>query len=176
MNKFGLQLFGDTVSGKKIAYLYRLLKDAATSEATHVAFTTENGLNMSRDADVTETKDGPVRTPGAVETEITTAAILSVGDTMIDKLKNALISGEKVEVWRVNLAEPAEVEQNKFKATYYQAYVTEFEETSNAEDHVECSLSFGVEGTGVDGEATVTKLQQEMINLYGFADTTRKSE
>lgn len=176
MNKYGLQLFGDTVSGKKIAYLYRILKDAAKEAAAHVAFTTENGLSMSRDAETTETKDGPVRTPGAVEAEISTTALLSVGDTMIDKLKNALISGEKVEVWRVNLAEPVEPGPNKFKATYYQAYVTEFEETSNAEDHVECALSFGVEGTGVDGEATVTTEQQEMINLYGFADTTKKGE
>lgn len=170
---YRLQLFGDTISGKKIAYLYRILSEATKGTAEHVAFTTENSLSMSRDADTTETKDGPVRTPGAVETEITTTALLAVGDAMIEKLKKALISGEKVEVWKVNLAEPAELGPNKFKATYYQAYVTEFEETSNAEDHVECSLTFGVEGTGVDGEATVTTEQQEMINLYGFADTTK---
>ena len=171
-----LQLFGDTISGKKIVYLYRLLSDASKEAASHAAFTTENGISVSRDADTTETKDGPVRTPGAVETEITTTALLATGDKMIDKLKKALISGAKVEVWRVNLAEPAELGPNKFKATYYQAYVTEFEETSNAEDHVECSLTFGVEGTGEDGDATVDTQQQEMINLYGFADTTKTGE
>lgn len=169
---FDLQLFADTVSGKKIAYLYRLLKDAATLDATHVAFTTENSVSYSRDADVTETKDGAVRTAGATEIEISTTALLAVGDEMIGKMKNALITGEKVEIWKVNLAEKGSGE-TKFKATYYQAYVTEFEESSSAEDHVECTLSFGVEGTGADGEATVSTEQQEMIELYGFKDTTK---
>lgn len=172
MKRMDLQLFAESVQGKKIAYLYRLLNEAATADAAHVAFTTENGLTMSRDADTTATKDGTIRTPGQVEVEITTTAILAVGDEMIEKLKNALVSGEKVEIWRVNLAEKGAGE-NKFKAIYYQGYVTEFEETSSAEDHVECSLTFGIEGSGVDGEATVSETQQEMIDLYGFADTTK---
>lgn len=167
-----LQLFAEAVSGKKIAYLYRLLSEASTNDAAHVAFTTENSTSMSRDSDTTETKDGSIRTPGAVEVEISATAILAVGDTMIGKLKKALISGEVVEVWEVNLAEPSETE-NKFAATYYQGYVTEFEISSSAEDHVECSLSFGVNGTGVEGEATVSDLQQEMIASYGFADTNK---
>lgn len=171
--KINLQMFAETVHGKKIAYLYRLLKDAATAAATHVAFTTENSVSMSRDADTIATKDGSVRAPGEVEIEITTTALLAVGDEMLDKLKKALISGEKVEIWKVNLAEKG-ASENKFKATYYQGYVTEFEETSNAEDHVECSLTFGVEGTGADGEATVSETQQEMIELYGFTDTTKQ--
>ena len=172
MKKINLQMFADTVHGKKIAYLYRLLADAATADAAHVAFTTENSVSMSRDADTIATKDGTVRAPGEVEIEISTTSLLAVGDEMIDKLKNALISGEKVEIWRVNLAEKG-TGANKFKATYYQGYVTEFEETSSAEDHVECSLAFGVEGNGVDGEATVSETQQEMIELYGFADTKK---
>ncbi len=173
MKRINLQMYAETVHGKKIAFLYRLLSDAATATAAHVAFTTENSVTMSRDADTVATKDGAVRTPGEVETEISTTALLAVGDTMISKLKAALVSGEKVEVWRVNLAEKG-TGDNKFKATYYQAYVTEFEETSSAEDHVECSLTFGAEGAGVDGEATVTTEQQEMIELYGFTDTTAK--
>ena len=83
---FDLQLFADTVSGKKIAYLYRLLKDAATLDATHVAFTTENSVSYSRDADVTETKDGAVRTAGATEIEISTTALLAVGDEELIKI------------------------------------------------------------------------------------------
>lgn len=172
--KINLQMFAETVHGKKIAFMYRMLADAATSAAVHIAFTTENSVSMSRDADVVATKDGAVRTPGEVETEISTTALLAVGDTMIAKLKAALVSGEKVEIWRINLEE-AGTGANKFKATYYQGYVTEFEETSNAEDHVECALTFGVEGAGVDGEATVSEAQQEMIELYGFADTTATS-
>lgn len=178
LKQFRLQLFAEAVAGKKIVYMYRLLKDAKTKDATHIAFVTENGMNMSRDADVTETKDGPIRTPGAVEIEITTTALLAQGDEMIKALRDALVSGEKVEVWKVNLAEPGSggLPASKFKATYYQGYVTEFEETSNAEDYVECSLTFGMEGTGADGEATVTAEQQEMINLYAFADVKKQSQ
>ena len=176
LSGFGLQLFGEkeAVSGKKIVYMYRLLKENTQQVATNVAFTTENATTLSRDADTTETKDGQIRTPGAVEGEITTTAILAVGDTMIDKLKKALVSGEKVEIWKINMAEKGEGD-DKFKATYFRGYVTEFEETSNAEDHVECSLTFGIEGSGADGEATVPAEQQEMIEMYGFADTTKNA-
>ena len=47
MKKMDLQLFAEAVQGKKIAYLYRILKDAATANAEHVAFTTENSTTMS---------------------------------------------------------------------------------------------------------------------------------
>lgn len=170
MKKFDLQLFAEAVSGKQIAYLYRLLKDAATTDAAFVAFATENSTTYSRDADTTATKDGSIRTAGAVEVEISTTAILAKGDEMIDKLKKALIDGELVEIWEVNLAEGT---GGKFKATYFQGYVTEFEKTSSAEDFVECSLSFGINGSGAEGEATVTEAQQEMIAEYGFKDTTK---
>lgn len=171
MKRMNLQMFAEAVHGKKIAYLYRLLSESATTAAEHVAFTTENSTSISRDADTTATKDGAIRTPGEVEVEISTTSILAKGDTMITKLRNALINGGKVEVWEVNLAEPGS-SAGKFKAIYYQAYVTEFEETSSAEDYVECSLSFGAEGSGVEGEATLSDTQQELIELYGFADTT----
>lgn len=166
---YQLQLFNEAVSGKKIVYMYRILADAAKMDAVHLAFTTENSISISRDADTTETKDGPIRTPGAVEIEVTTTALLAQGDEMLDKLQKALINGDKVEVWKINLKEPG-TGSDKFKAKYYQAYVTEFEEASNAEDYVECSLTFGIEGTGADGEVTLTGQQQEMIELYGFAD------
>ena len=57
--------------------MYRMLADAKKEAATHLAFTTENSTSMSRDADTTETKDGPIRTPGSVEIEITTTALFS---------------------------------------------------------------------------------------------------
>ena len=53
------------IRGSRIIYLYRILADAATDDAIAIAFTTENERTKSRDADTTETKDGPIRTPGA---------------------------------------------------------------------------------------------------------------
>ena len=162
------------IQGKIIIYLYRILKDAATDDAKALAFTTENERTKSRDADTTETKDGPIRTPGALETEITTTAIFSSeSDEMIAKLEKAVDDSEKVEIWEVNLDKPGTSDNvGKFAAKYFQGYVTEFGSTSSAEDHAEASLTFGIEGTGADGYATVSDEQQEIAS-YVFADTEK---
>ena len=162
------------IQGKRIIYLYRILKDAATVDATALAFTTENERTKSRDADTTETKDGPIRTPGALETEITTTAIFSSeSDEMIAKIEKAVDDYEKVEIWEVNLDKPGTSDNvGKFAAKYFQGYVTEFGSTSSAEDHAEASLTFGIEGTGADGYATVSDEQQEIAS-YVFADTEK---
>lgn len=167
-----LQLFAEAVHGKKIVYLFRVLKNAATKDACALAFTTENGKSISKDSDTTETKDGAIRTPGAPEIEITATTLLAVGDTMYDELVEAMLNNDIIEIWEANLAEPVAEGQNKFKGTYYQGYLTEFEETSNAEDHVECSTTFGINGTGAKGEVTVSAEQQEVAN-YVFTDTTK---
>lgn len=169
MNKFNLQQFAVAVSGKKIVYLYRLLSKAQSETGSLLAFVTENGRTKSRDADTTATKDGSVRTPGAVETEITCSSLMAKGDKMIDTLEDALDSNELIEIWEANLEEPG-TGTNKFKGMYFQGYLTEFEKTSNAEDSVELSLTFGVNGAGVRGDVTVTKQQQEMAS-YVFKDT-----
>ncbi len=173
----GLQVFSESnteaVQGKKIIYLYRLLKEAATESAKGIAFTTENGRTKSKDADTTATKDGTIRTPGALEVEITATSILAKGDTTIDKLEEALDNDELLEIWEVNLLEKGtSSDAEKFKAKYFQGYLTELEYTSNAEDNVEVSLTFGCNGKGEDGYATVTKEQQELAN-YVFADTQK---
>ena len=172
MKKINLQLFAEAVSGKKIVYLYRILEEAANTAGATLAFTTENGRTVSKDADSTETKDGAIRTPGASEVEITATSILTKGDTLIEKLEDALENNKIVEIWEANLEEPATGGTNKFKGRYYQGYLTEFEQTSNAEDFVECSLTFGINGTGVKGDVTVSTEQQE-IAAYVFADTAK---
>lgn len=173
-----LQLFAndvEKVKGTEIIYLYRLLSEKSSEAATHIAFSEENELSMKRDADTTQTKDGPIRTPGTPELEITAKSILSKGDTMIKKLKKALLDGSIVEVWRVNLAEKGTEENaNKYEATYYQANVTEFTETSNAEDACEVEITFGISGTGADGYATVSNAQKEAAS-YVYKDTTKET-
>lgn len=172
MKKLNLQMFAEAVSGKKIVYLYRILSTAATTAGATLAFTTENSRTKSKDADSTETKDGAIRTPGAAEVEISATSILAKGDELIDKLEDAMDNDELIEIWEANLEEPAEGGANKFKGRYYQGYLTEFEKTSNAEDFVECSLTFGINGVGVKGDVTVSAEQQE-IAAYVFADTNK---
>lgn len=162
------------IKGNRIIYLYRILKDAATDDATAVAFTTENNKSKSRDSDTVTTKDGTIRVPGEVETEISaTALFASENDAMIDKLEKALDDGDKVEIWEVNMDKPGTSDNaSKFAAKYFQGYVTNFELSSNSEDHAEASLDFGIEGKDVDGYATVTDEQQELA-AYVFKDTSK---
>ncbi len=171
-NKMNLQLFAEAVKGKKLVYLFRILSKASTASGATLAFTTENSRTKSKDADSTETKDGAIRTPGATEVEITATSILAKGDTLIDELEEAMDNDEIIEVWEANLDEPASEGNNKFKGKYYQGYLTEFEKSSNAEDFVECSLTFGINGKGVPGDVTVSTEQQE-IAAYAFTDTQK---
>ena len=169
----GLQLFNEAVQGKKIVYLYRVRSEQAKNDATALAFTTENGRTKSKDADTTATKDGTIRTPGTAEVEITATSILAKGDEMVDKLEQALDNDSLLEIWEVNLAEEGTTENiGKFKAKYFQGYLTELEVTSNAEDNVEVSLTFGINGNGQDDWATVTAQQQEIAS-YVFTDTQK---
>ncbi len=176
MKKYDLQLFagGDStatpVQGKRIVYLFRLLKNAATNVATAMAFTTENEKSVSNDADTTATKDGAVNTPGTPEIEISATALLAKGNNMAEEFEDACLDNELVEVWEANLDEPAEEGQNKFKGRYYQANLTEFTLTSSAEEHAEYECTFKVNGKGAKGDITVTEAQQEVAN-YVFKDT-----
>lgn len=172
MRRFDLQIFAEAVHGKKLVYLYRILSEAATADGATLAFTTENERTKSMDSDSTATKDGPILTPGEVEQEITATSLLAKGDTLVEKLEDALDNHELVEVWEANLEEPASEGSNKFKGRYFQGYLTEVSVSSSAEDYVEVSLTFGINGSGVKGDVTVSAEQQEIAN-YVFADTAK---
>ena len=63
--KFDLQLFADespeTISGKKLVYLFRVAEDSKIENAGALAFVTENERTTSKDADSTQTKDEIVK-------------------------------------------------------------------------------------------------------------------
>ena len=171
---FNLQLFTEAIQGKKIVYLYRVEENSATDAGELIAFVTDNENSASVDADTTQTKDGSIRTPGAPEIEITSTSILTRQDTMIDKLKNAMLNNKLVECWEANLDEPVDGAENQFKGTYYQGYITEVSISAGAEDFTEVSITYGANGVGAKGNVTVTVEQQETA-AYVFTDTTAKS-
>jgi len=90
----------------------------------------------------------------------------------VDDLEEAMDNDELIEIWEANLEEPASGGDNKFKGMYFQGYLTEIGRSSSAEDFVEISLTFGINGTGVSGDVTVTTDQQE-IAAYVFKDTQK---
>lgn len=173
MKKFNLQLFAEAVQGKNLVYLFRIAKNAAEKPASAMAFVTENERTKSKDTDSTATKDGAIVTPSAAEIEITATAILAVGDTIAAELEAAMDNDDLIEIWEVNLSEKG-TGDDKFKATYYQGYLTEFNLSSSAEEHVEYETTFAINGSGAKGEATVTREQQE-VAIYTFKDTAKES-
>ena len=172
MKIIDLQMFAEAISGKKLVYLYRIKSKAATTNGLALAFTTENERTKSKDSDSVVTKDGSIRVPGAVEQEITATSLLAKGSTFVDELEDAMDNDELIEIWEANLEEPAEGGQNKFKGMYFQGYLTEVAKASNAEDHVEVSLTFAINGNGTRGDVTVTAEQQEVAE-YVFTDTAK---
>lgn len=170
--KMHLQMFADAVQGKRIVYLFRPISKAGTTDAAAMAFVSENERSKSKDSDTVVTKDGAIRVPGAAEIEITATALVAKGDTMIEDLEAAMDNDELIEIWEANLDEPAEGGQNKFKGTYYQAYLTELTLSSSAEDHAEYETTFAVNGNGAKGNVTVSAEQQAVAD-YVFTDTTK---
>lgn len=164
------------IKGKRIIYLYRIAKEAKTNGAMAIAFTTENTRTKSKDSETVVTKDGVMRTPGEVENEISTTALFaSENDEMIDKIEKSMDDDDLMEIWEVNLDMPGtEDNAGKYKAKYFQGYATEFELTSSGEEHAEAALTFGINGKGADGYATVTDEQKEIAE-YVFKDTAKES-
>ena len=175
---FNLQLFAEAtpkkaVDGKKIIYLFRVLKNAADKDAVAMAFTTENERSKSNESETVATKDGGIAI-AQIETEISTTAILAVGDPLADELEDAMDTAEKIEIWEANLEEPVGENTNKFKGRYFQGYLNEFTLATSAEDHAEYECTFGISGAGKKGDVTVSAEQQAAAE-YAFADTTKGS-
>lgn len=156
------------VTGKNLIYMYRLNSESATVDGVRIAFTTENELSISSDADATATKDGSVRGASVAELELTATSLMDADDAMIPKLKSAILNGSLLDVWEVNLDKPKT--GNKFEGTYYQAYITEFTASSPADGNVEVSMTFGINGKGAEGSVTVPAGQQD-DGQYTFVDT-----
>lgn len=165
----------EAIQGKRIVYLFRIASESTTTAGKRIPFVTEDSRTKSKDADSTATKDGSIRTPGTAEVEISTTVILSKGDEIVKKLEDAMDSDQLIEIWEANLDEPGTGggSGNKFKGMYFQGYITEFEQTASAEDHVEVSLTFGINGSGKRGDVTVTAEEQEEAN-YLFKDSVQE--
>jgi TP901-1 family phage major tail protein len=165
------------IQGKRIIYKYRVYEDATTEAAWTLAFKTEDETKIKADADATKTKDGTMRTPSDPEIEISSTSIMAKEDEKADKLKAALLGKKLIEMWEINLDKPVTTGtgQNtvtKYKGTYYQGYLTEFNVKANAEDMAEISTTFGANGIGADGNCTVTDEEISEAS-YVFADTTQ---
>lgn len=163
----------EALKGQNQILLFRLLKDATTKKAAKMAFQTEHETSESADAEVTQTKDGPISVSAGIEEEITFNCIMARGDEVDEMLRQAMREKEIVEVWEVDITEKSEEE--RYPAEYRQGLVTERSKTANAEDLIEVEYSFTTNGISQSGEVTLTSEQEEVIQ-YAFRDTDEYTE
>lgn len=167
----------EAVYGKDLILLFRILVKTAIPSATRLAFQTEHEVSETRDSDSLQTKDGVIVTPQALETEITCTSILAKNDQMVTAIRDAQRKGLTVEIWEIDLSQPSTGNTggptDKYAATYYQGKVTEWTKNPTAEDALEISLTFAINGEGQDGEATVDATQLKAAQ-YVFTDTVAK--
>lgn len=162
--------------GIDVILLYRVLKNEAKEAAWKMAFQTEHSNGKSRDADSTATKDGPIQNMAAIEYDFSATSIVAVGDKHIDELDDAFDNSELIEIWEIDKAEKGtDTDVDKYKATYFQGYVSSFSKTPNAEDALELEIEFAINGIGQKGYATLTTDQAEVVS-YVFKDTVKVEE
>lgn len=170
LNKINLQIFSEATQGNQLLYLFRILKNAKTNSATLMAFASSGERSVSKSASTKATKSGTIRTPGSAEIQITSTAVMMKGDPLADELETAMLNDELIECWEINRAEKDST--GKYKAKYYQGYMTEFKVSSSSGETAEYSITYGANGNGADGYATLSAEQEEAAN-YVFADTTK---
>ena len=168
--KFNIQLFtedGGTVAGSDIVYLLRVKKDAATENGVILAFTTQNNRSLSSGVGTTQTKDGPVATPGTVEETLSVTSYFKKGDAMVSKLEEALKEGDVMEIWEADLSQPKT--GNKYAGRYWEGRISSWALSSPADGLVEVSTEYVLEGGGKTGDVTVT--DEQRAEAYEFKDT-----
>ena len=115
-------------------------------------------------------------TPGAGETTASAKSLYKIGDKNIDKMEDAYDNNKLFQIWRINTKEKGtDADKDKFKAKYFEGFLTSFEESDTAEDNVEYDLEWGINGNGVNGFATLD-LENATAEAYKFKDTVKVEE
>ena len=158
------------LDGKNKILLFRKLSEQKT-EAAKLVFQTSHTFSYSRELNSIVTKDGRIVRPGELESEVSVEAIQSKRDPLASMLKEAVIKGEKLELWEVTVDEDLKDVDGKYPAVYAQGYLGEWEEEAGSEDEATISSTFMVEMEPQFGYATLTEEQEQAVQ-YAFHDTT----
>lgn len=158
------------LQGKDKVLLFRNLKNTEL-EAAKLVFQTDHTFTYSRDLDKIITKDGTVIRRGELETEVAgIEAIQSKNDPTVALLQDAVIKGEKLEIWELTVDEDLKDEEGKYPAVYAQGYLGSWELPANVEEEATISSDFQVELEPQFGYGTLTEEQEDAVQ-YMFRDT-----
>ncbi|WP_017473289.1 phage major tail protein, TP901-1 family [Amphibacillus jilinensis] len=162
------------LEGKNKILLFRKLADQE-NQAAKLVFQTSHTFSYSRELETIITKDGTIVKPGELESEVSIEAIQTKKDPLAAMLREAVIKGEKLEVWEVTVDQELKNDQGKYPAIYAQGYLGSWEDVSSAEEDATISSTFTVEMEPQFGFATLTEEQEEAIQ-YLFKDTVAEGE
>lgn len=164
----------EAVKGKNRIILMRALSAQATEDAGRLTFQVEHEKSSSRDSESTATKDGNINALSEETVEYSLSTLLAQEDATRDKIETAYHNGELVEIWDINktVKETAEPNAGKYPCTYYQGYITEWNESAAVDGNVELSLSLVINGAGVKGFTEISAEQEEVV-MYDFTDTKK---
>lgn len=158
------------LDGKNKILLFRELANQNT-EAAKLSFQTSHTFEFTRDAEAVVTKDGTIRRLSELESSVTgIEAIQAKDDPVAKMLLDAVIEGNKLELWEVTVDEDLKNEEGLYPAVYCQGYLTSWS-TDNGVDDPTASGDFAIELVPQFGFATLTEEQQDAVQ-YMFMDTT----
>lgn len=161
--------------GKNKILLFRKLKNS-DKDAAKLSFQTDHTFSLTRDGDFVETKDGKLFRLGELEGEISgIEAVQAKEDPVAIELQDAMIDGDKLEIWEVSVDEDLKDEDGKYPAIYAQGYLTSWEAAAPVDDESAYSGDFMIELAPQFGMATLSEEQEEAVQ-YAFKDTVANGE
>lgn len=161
------------INGENFILFFRDYSKRATEDAAKLRFQTEHSLSFEKESEATKTKDGMINTitDGENTGEITSLAYVNDDDTIETwKILREMFKANKlVEMWEVDFTGATENDL-AVEPTYYQGYFTAFEISAPADDKVELTFSYAINGNGVEGKDTLTESQLKAVksNLYEY--------
>src|SRR5690625_4207066 len=109
------------LEGKNKILLFRRIEDAHEEGVDRIGCQREHTVEYERELDRNGTKDGVVVKVREVEANVDNDAIQSKKNPTYEMLQEAMIKGEKLELWEENIDEDLK-EDDKYPAVYCQGY------------------------------------------------------
>ena len=151
----------DILQGIDTVGAFRKFSKAATEEAHIVPYQTGLSLDMQRDSNSTETKDGAQTVDGALQTDFE-VDFQNHASVIADEMYDSLIDGDLMEGWIIFRKRKNATGQ--VFAWYLRATVSEDSNDNDADDASTRQVSFSVKGTPKRGWVTLPASVEEALD------------
>ncbi|MEX2805038.1 phage major tail protein, TP901-1 family [Streptococcus sp. H31] len=169
----------EVISGKNLILFFRKYDNRATEDASKLRFQTEHSISLENETEGTITKDGNINTISDGENTISITSLAYIDDTETietwRELRKYFKQKALVEVWQIDTASAT---GDQYDAEYYQGYFSSFELSAPADDKVELSFEFAINGNGAEGTDVLTDEQKQAVAAvqYEYAKMAKTGE